>query len=192
MVQAQQILALCQSQPIADSKPCQHAMKLLARPGTYQLAGEAGLCQAVHALRPHMAAAQVEVAQQRSMHHGLHHERPSADPCDRALRASCTVAGGQSNSELQLLRRHTGEEQGTWSTLFMKQVLPRLQRPRKPYGKLWALPMAAAGASASAFPAHVRRLGCMLRLLKQSRAMGVHDSHAFQHLTQQAYLNAAV
>ena len=30
----------------------------------------------------------------------------------------------------------------TWSTLFMKQVLPRLDNPRKPYGKLCPLLMA--------------------------------------------------
>ena len=30
----------------------------------------------------------------------------------------------------------------TWSTLFMKQVLPRLDSPRKPYGKLCPLLMA--------------------------------------------------
>ena len=32
----------------------------------------------------------------------------------------------------------------------MKQVLPRLDRPRKPYGELWALLMALALASAAA------------------------------------------
>ena len=37
---------------------------------------------------------------------------------------------------LQLLGIHRSEGTGTCSTLFMKQVLPRLQRPRKPYGKL--------------------------------------------------------
>ena len=61
----------------------------------------------------------------------------------------------------------------------MKQVLPRLQRPRRPYGKLWALPMAAGGASANVFPAHARRLEFMLTLLKHSPAIGVHGSHAF-------------
>ena len=32
----------------------------------------------------------------------------------------------------------------------MKQVLPRLDRPRKPYGELWALLMARLCSSAAA------------------------------------------
>ena len=38
----------------------------------------------------------------------------------------------------------------TWSTLFMKQVLPKLDRPRRPYGELCVLLMALALASADA------------------------------------------
>ena len=39
---------------------------------THQLTGEAGLRQAVLALRARVAAAEIEVAQERRMHHRLH------------------------------------------------------------------------------------------------------------------------
>lgn len=56
-----------------------------------------------------------------------------------------------------MARRVRKGKGATWSTLFMKQVLPRLERPRKPYGNLCPLSMALVSLSVpdeAAEPSH--------------------------------------
>ena len=63
--------------------------------------------------------------------------------CSHATVQSGLVSSAEHRECMPGIASFLGKERcGTWSTLFMKQVLPRLDRPRKPYGKLCDFPMA--------------------------------------------------